>query len=61
IKFEKSKRRSITLQQAVDQMRNNDPPIIGRVEENTLFLDPRTVLPHQDILVTDALKRLFSK
>jgi L-seryl-tRNA(Ser) seleniumtransferase len=37
-------------------LRSCDPPVIGRVGGNTLFLDPRSVLPKEDALLTSVLK-----
>ena len=39
------------------KLRRNQPPIIGRVEKNSLVLDPRTVLPEEDDLLISAVKR----
>lgn len=39
-------------------LRENDPPLIARVENDSLVLDPRTVLPSEDDFVIDALRRL---
>ena len=36
------------------RLRQGDPPVIGRIEDNRIFLDPRTVLPEQE----DALLRV---
>ncbi len=38
-----------------------DPPILGRIEKDTLLLDPRTVLPEEDAVVAEALKYLLRK
>jgi L-seryl-tRNA(Ser) seleniumtransferase len=40
------------------RLRSNDPAIVGRIEDDRLVLDLRTVLPEQDELVADALTRL---
>ncbi|HLZ71560.1 MAG TPA: L-seryl-tRNA(Sec) selenium transferase [Dehalococcoidia bacterium] len=40
------------------RLRRQAPPIIARIEEGRLLLDPRTVLPEQDSAVADALARL---
>ncbi len=37
------------------QLRRRDPPIVARIEEGRLVLDPRTVLPEQDGAVGEAL------
>lgn len=39
-------------------LRQHRPPVIARVADDRLLLDPRTVLPEQDSLVLDALKEL---
>jgi hypothetical protein len=35
-------------------------PVLGRVEDGALILDPRTVLPHQDIEVVQALRTVLT-
>ncbi len=40
------------------KLRQNVPPVIGRVGDDTLYLDPRTVLPEEDDIVARALKSL---
>lgn len=39
-------------------LRRNDPPIIGRIENERFFLDPRTVLPKEREAVASALESL---
>jgi L-seryl-tRNA(Ser) seleniumtransferase len=41
------------------ELRKHNPPIIGRVNEDTLFLDPRTVLPGEAEIVVKALKSIM--
>ena len=41
------------------RLRCCQPPIIGRVERNTVFLDPRTVLPEQDEALLKALHSII--
>ena len=41
-----------------DQLRAHDPPIIGRIEDDHFFLDPRTVLLEERQTVADALNSL---
>ena len=38
-------------------LRAGDPPVIGRIEDDRLLLDPRTVLPDQDRSLLDALRQ----
>jgi L-seryl-tRNA(Ser) seleniumtransferase len=40
------------------RLRAGEPPIVGRIEENRLLLDLRTVLPEQDEAVVMALRNL---
>jgi L-seryl-tRNA(Ser) seleniumtransferase len=40
------------------RLRRNDPPIVARVEDGALLLDPRTVDPRDDDIVSAALSRL---
>jgi L-seryl-tRNA(Ser) seleniumtransferase len=35
-------------QTMLDALRNGSPPVIGRIENDEVVLDLRTVLPHQD-------------
>jgi L-seryl-tRNA(Ser) seleniumtransferase len=44
-----------------ERLRQLDVPIIGRLSEDTLLLDPRTVLPEEDEMVIGALKKLAEK
>ncbi len=43
----------------VQKLRRATPPVIGRVGEDTLYLDPRTVLPEDDNRVIEALSRIM--
>ncbi len=38
-----------------EQLRQANPPVIARIENNQLLLDPRTVLPEQDKILVAAL------
>ena len=42
------------------KLRNFKPPVIGRIENDSLLLDPRTVLVEEDDLVIRALKNATS-
>ncbi|MCC6798875.1 MAG: L-seryl-tRNA(Sec) selenium transferase, partial [Anaerolineae bacterium] len=44
--------------EAAARLRRADPPVIARVTDDRLLLDPRTVLPEQDDLLLAALKEL---
>jgi L-seryl-tRNA(Ser) seleniumtransferase len=37
-------------------LRNGNPPVIARIERNTLLLDPRTVLPGQESMLLDHVR-----
>ena len=39
-------------------LRQHTPPVVARVAQDRLLLDPRTVFPEQDALVLDALRTL---
>jgi len=43
------------VQELARNLRVQRPPVIGRIEGNSLFLDPRTVLPEEDEAVLQAL------
>ncbi|MBE7468324.1 MAG: L-seryl-tRNA(Sec) selenium transferase [Anaerolineales bacterium] len=42
------------------QLRQSDPPIITRIDNERLLLDPRTVLPEQDKTLISALKHTLT-
>lgn len=49
------------LAQALAQkLRQQNPPVVGRISENLLLLDPRTVLPEEDRIVLNALRRIVA-
>ena len=37
------------------RLRTGDPPVVGRIERDTLLLDPRTVDPRQDRMLVEAV------
>jgi L-seryl-tRNA(Ser) seleniumtransferase len=43
-------------QRLLDALRQSDPPVIGRIAENDVILDLRTVFPEQDDALVDALQ-----
>ncbi len=42
------------------QLRQTTPPVIARIEDDQLLLDPRTVLPQQDATLLDACRQALS-
>ncbi|MGW8180008.1 MAG: L-seryl-tRNA(Sec) selenium transferase, partial [bacterium] len=45
----------IKISEMAEKLRKQQPPVIGRIEEDTLLLDPRTVLPEEDETLLKAL------
>jgi L-seryl-tRNA(Ser) seleniumtransferase len=45
-----------TARAIAERLRLHEVPVIGRIEKDTLLLDPRTVLPEEDDLVIQALR-----
>lgn len=43
------------------RMRRNDPPIIGRIEDDTFLMDVRTIQPDEPPLIAAALVRLVQR
>jgi L-seryl-tRNA(Ser) seleniumtransferase len=56
---DKAGRRNSALSLA-RMLRHNEPPVIGRINDDALLLDPRTVLPEEDELVLSALRNAIS-
>lgn len=55
-------KRGLTLAQKIGQkLRTQATPIIGRISENVLLLDPRSVLPEEDEIVVKALRGLAAE
>jgi L-seryl-tRNA(Ser) seleniumtransferase len=50
-----------TPQIIAERLRLRDVPVIGRVSEGSLLLDPRSVLPEEDELVIKALRDIASQ
>jgi hypothetical protein len=42
-------------------LRNYTTPIIGRISDNALLLDPRSVLPEEDEIVIKALQEITGR
>ncbi|HUV53482.1 MAG TPA: L-seryl-tRNA(Sec) selenium transferase [Dehalococcoidia bacterium] len=43
-------------QTLAEMLRSQRPPVVGRISENVLLLDPRSVLPEEDTVVIQALR-----
>ncbi|MGB9104306.1 MAG: L-seryl-tRNA(Sec) selenium transferase [Terriglobales bacterium] len=48
----------LSADEVATRLRNNDPPIVARVEEGRVLLDLRTVFPEQDAEIAQALNSL---
>jgi L-seryl-tRNA(Ser) seleniumtransferase len=42
-------------------LRTSNPPVIARIDQDRLMLDPRTVLPEQDSVIVEKIKAVWSK
>ncbi|MBI4865136.1 MAG: L-seryl-tRNA(Sec) selenium transferase, partial [Candidatus Riflebacteria bacterium] len=49
---------SLSADRLAAQLRLNSPPIIGRIREDEVILDLRTVLPGEEMQVLEALRRI---
>ncbi|MCJ7583602.1 MAG: L-seryl-tRNA(Sec) selenium transferase, partial [Anaerolineales bacterium] len=45
----------------LEKLRQQQPPIIGRTENDRVLLDPRTVLPEQEGALLVGLKNVLGK
>lgn len=45
----------VSAETVAEKMRRYDTPVIGRIEDERFFLDPRTVLPEERVIVARAL------
>jgi L-seryl-tRNA(Ser) seleniumtransferase len=45
----------------ISWLRESDPPVIGRIQENRVVLDPRTILPEQDDALTGILAKISTR
>lgn len=52
---------SAALQKLAAELRACRPPVVGRIEGNALLLDPRTVLPEQDLLLISCLREVSGR
>ncbi len=51
------KKKPALAQKMARHLRLQEPPIVGRISENVLLLDPRTVPPGEDEMVIKGLKK----
>ncbi len=56
----KRKRGSMSIQAVVARLRDMPVPVIGRISDDRLLLDPRSVLPEEDDTVLKALREVAS-
>jgi L-seryl-tRNA(Ser) seleniumtransferase len=49
----------VSIDLLAEKLRQTDPPIIARIEDDRLLFDPRTVLPEQDQTVITILKAVL--
>jgi L-seryl-tRNA(Ser) seleniumtransferase len=54
-KQSKAKEQSLAQKLAL-RLRAQEPPVVGRISENVLLLDPRSVLPEEDKAMRQALR-----
>jgi L-seryl-tRNA(Ser) seleniumtransferase len=50
------RRRDRAASSLLEALRRNDPPIIARISDDRVLLDPRTILPEEDAIVEKALR-----
>ncbi|HDY69969.1 MAG TPA: L-seryl-tRNA(Sec) selenium transferase [Actinobacteria bacterium] len=51
---------TISVDELAARLRQTDPPVIGRIQKDTLLLDARTVLPEQVGAVAAAFEQVFN-
>ncbi|MGB9873878.1 MAG: L-seryl-tRNA(Sec) selenium transferase, partial [Hydrogenobacter sp.] len=51
------KHKKISTEELSKRLRNLDTPLIGRIKENTLLLDVRTILDEELKLIPDIIKK----
>jgi L-seryl-tRNA(Ser) seleniumtransferase len=49
----------IDAESLAKQLRLNDPPVFTRIQNNTILIDPRTLLDGEDKIITEALERIL--
>ena len=43
----------------MSRMRRADPPVVARIEEDRVLLDPRTVLPEEEDALIGVLRQIM--
>jgi L-seryl-tRNA(Ser) seleniumtransferase len=56
IRGTKKAKRQVVIQELAARLRAHQPPVVGRLEGNSLLLDPRTVRPEDDHTLIQALR-----
>jgi L-seryl-tRNA(Ser) seleniumtransferase len=56
-----SKKNAAFVLKLSQALRNYTTPIIGRISDNALLLDPRSVLPEEDEIVIKALQEITGR
>ena len=46
------------IDKVMAQLRKNNPPIIGRIKDDRILFDPRTVLEFEDQVLLDGIKEV---
>jgi L-seryl-tRNA(Ser) seleniumtransferase len=52
--------RQMSLQQLSERLRRSTPPVIARIQDDRLLLDPRTLFPGEEALLTVALRQALA-
>ena len=52
---------AVDAEQFAARLRQADCPVIGRIQDNRLLIDPRTVFPHQGQILIQALLKEHSQ
>jgi L-seryl-tRNA(Ser) seleniumtransferase len=48
----------MTVDELSKRLRTGTPAVVGRIQQDRLLLDLRSVLPHQDSAIVDAVGRI---
>lgn len=54
-------RSPLPAEQVEYALRSHRPPVFGRIREDTVLLDVRTLLPGDEVVITEALRRVASE